>query len=127
MRGAHHAGQTRAVVHVHGDHQVEPEEREVVQVVLRQLFAAQVRVDGAQAAEAVLADARALEVGPLDAARVADDDGLDVALAVDERADLPARLVRKLGELARELGRDDLLRRDAARVELLDAPQLVRL
>jgi hypothetical protein len=86
-----------------------------------------VRVDGAQAAEATLADARALEVGPLDAARVADDDRLDVALAVDERADLAPRLVRELGELARELGRDDLLRRDAARVELLDAPKLVGL
>jgi hypothetical protein len=35
--------------------------------------------------------------------------------------------VRKLGELARELGRDDLLRRDAARVELLDASELVGL
>lgn len=85
------------------------------------------RVDGAQAAEATLADARAFEVGPLDAAGVADDDRLDVTLAVDERADLPPRLVRKLGELARELGRDDLLRRDAPRVELFDAPKLIRL
>ncbi|HEX7316047.1 MAG TPA: hypothetical protein VF297_19220 [Pyrinomonadaceae bacterium] len=84
-------------------------------------------MDGAQATEAPLADARALEVGPLDAARVADDDRLDVALAVDEGADLPPRLVREFGELARELGRDDLLRRDAARVELLDAPELVGL
>ncbi|MFL6254477.1 MAG: hypothetical protein ACJ74T_05620 [Pyrinomonadaceae bacterium] len=84
-------------------------------------------MDGAQAAKASLADARALEVGPLDAACVADDDRLDVALAVDERADLAPRLVRKLGELARELGRDDLLRRDAPRVEFFDAPQLVGL
>jgi hypothetical protein len=84
-------------------------------------------VDGAKAAEATLADARALEVGPLHSTRVADDDVLDVALAVYERADLPPRLVRKLGELPRELGRDDLLRRDAARVELLDASKLVRL
>ncbi len=127
VRAAHLAGQTRAVVHVDRDHQVEAQQREVVQVVLRQLFAAQVRVDGAQAAETPLADARALEVGPLDAARVADDDRLDVALAVDERADLAPRLVRKLGELARELGRNDLLRRDAARVKLLDAPELVGL
>ena len=50
-------------------------------------------MQGAQAAEAVGADARALQVGPLDAARVADDDGLDVALAVNECAELPARLV----------------------------------
>ena len=127
MRAAHLARQPRALVHVDGDHQVEPEQRQIVQVVLRQLLAAQVRVDGAQAAEAPLADARALEVGPLDAACVADDDRLDVALAVNERAYLAARLVRQLGELTRELGCDDLLRRDAARVELLDAPELVRL
>jgi hypothetical protein len=50
-------------------------------------------VDCAQAAEALGGDARALQVGPFDAARVADDDVLDVALAVDERADLSARLV----------------------------------
>ena len=50
-------------------------------------------MDGAQAAEALGGDARALQVGPLDAARVADDDVLDVALAVDERANLSARLV----------------------------------
>ena len=47
---------------------------------------------GAQAPEAVCADARALQVGPLDAARVADDDVLDVAFAVNERAYLPAGL-----------------------------------
>jgi hypothetical protein len=74
VSAAHLAGQARAVVHVHGDHQIEAQQSQVVQVVLRQLLAAQVRVDGAQAAEATLADARALEVGPLDAARVADDD-----------------------------------------------------
>jgi hypothetical protein len=84
-------------------------------------------VDGAQAPEATFADARALEVGPFDAARVADDDRLDVALAINERAYLSARLMRKLRELARELWRDDLLRRDAARVELLDATELVGL
>jgi uncharacterized ferredoxin-like protein len=84
-------------------------------------------MDSAQAAEASLADARALQVGPFDAPRVADDDRLDVALAVDERADLATRLMREFRELARELGRDDLLRRDATRVELFDATQLVGL
>ena len=127
MRGAYAARQPRALVNVHGDHQVETQEREVVQVVLRQLLAAKVRVHGAESSEAALADARALEVGPLDTARVAHDDVLYVTFAVDERAYLPPRLVRELGELPRELGRDYLLRRDAPRVELLDAPQLVRL
>jgi hypothetical protein len=83
-------------------------------------------VYGAQTAKTPLADARALQIGPLDAPRVADDDGLDVALAVYERAELAARLVRQFRELARELRGDDLLRRDAPRVELFDAPKLVR-
>src|SRR5206468_2617995 len=94
VRAADSAGQTRALVNFERDHQVETEEREIVQVVLRQLLAAQVRVDGAQAAEALRCDARALQVGPLDAARVADDDELDIAFTVNERADLPSRLVR---------------------------------
>jgi hypothetical protein len=82
-------------------------------------------VYGAQATEATLADARAFQVGPLDASRVADDDRFDIAFAVDERADLSACLVGELRELARELGRDNLLRRDAPRVEFFDAPELV--
>jgi hypothetical protein len=93
VRAAYFAGQTRALVNFERDHEVEAKERQVVQVVLRQLLAAQVRVDGAQAAETFGADARALQVGPLDAARVADDDRRDVTLAVDERADLATRLV----------------------------------
>jgi hypothetical protein len=52
---------------------------------------------------------------------------LDVALAINQRADLSPRLVREFGELAREFGRDDALRRNAPRVEFLDAAQLVGL
>lgn len=84
-------------------------------------------MDCAQAAESLGRDARALQVGPLDATRIADDDVLDVTLSVDERADLPARLEGEFRKLARELRRYDLLRRDAARVEFFDAPKLVRL
>ena len=92
-----------------------------------QLLAAQVRVDAAQAAEAVGRDALAAEVRQLDPLRVADRDVFDVAFAVNEDADLSAGLVREFGELARELGRDDPLRRNAPRVEFLDAAQLVGL
>ncbi|MCA1593811.1 MAG: hypothetical protein LC754_14410 [Acidobacteria bacterium] len=84
-------------------------------------------MDGAQPAKAVFADACTLQVRPLDAPRVADDDELDVAFAVNQRADLPARLVREFGYLAREFRRDDLLWRDAARVKLFDAAELVGL
>jgi hypothetical protein len=126
VRGAHLAGQPRPFVNVDGDHQIEPQEGKVVQVVLRQLFAAQVRVDAAQPAKAPLGDARAREVGPLNAARVADDDILDVAFAIYQRSDLAARLVREFRQLPRELRRDDLLGSDAAREKLLDAAELIR-
>jgi hypothetical protein len=84
-------------------------------------------VDAAQAPKAVGGDALATEVGQLDALRVADRDMLDVAFAIDEYADLPARLVREFRELPRKLRRDDPLRRNAPRVEFLDAAQLVGL
>jgi hypothetical protein len=127
VRRAHDAGQPGAGIDFDGSHQIEAEEREVVQIVLRQLLAAQVRVDAAKPAEAVGGDALAAEVGQLDLFRVADHDVLDVALAINQRADLPPGLVREFGELAREFGRDDPLRRNAPRVELLDAAQLVGL
>jgi hypothetical protein len=73
-------------------------------------------VDAAKPAEAVGCDALASEVGQLDLFRVADNDVLDVALAINQRADLSPRLVREFGELAREFGRDDALRRNAPRV-----------
>jgi hypothetical protein len=127
MRGAHDAGQTRAWLNVDGRHEIESQQGEIVQVVLRQLFAAQVRVDAAQATEAISRDALASEVWQLDAFGVADCDVFDVALAINEHADLSAGLVREFGELTRELRRDDSLRRNAPRVEFLDAAQLVGL
>jgi hypothetical protein len=127
MRGADDAGQSRARIHFDGSHEIESEEREIVQVVLRQLLAAQVRVDAAQPAKAIRRDALATEVWQLDPLGVADCDVLDVALAINEHTDLSSGLVREFGELAREFGRDDSLRRNAPRVEFLNAAQLVGL
>jgi hypothetical protein len=125
MRGAHEAGQTRARLDIYDRHQIETKQSQIGQVVLRQLFAAQVRVDAAQAAKTVCGDARAAQVGQFDALGIADDDRLDVALAINERADLPAGLKREFGNLAGKFRRHDLLRRDATRVEFFDAPELI--
>jgi hypothetical protein len=73
-------------------------------------------VDAAKPTKTIRGDALASEVGQLDLFRVADNDVLDVALAINQRADLSPRLVREFGELAREFGRDDALRRNAPRV-----------
>jgi hypothetical protein len=127
MRRAHHAWKSRARVHVKRDHQIEAQEREVSQIVLRQLFAAQMRMHAAQAAKTVCRDARAFQIRQLNSPRIADDDIFDVAFAVNQRADLSPRLKRKLRQLSRKLRRHNLVRRDAARVELFDAAQLIRL
>jgi hypothetical protein len=48
-----------------------------------------------------------------------------VALAVDQHTDLAARLVREFCQLARKFLRHNLVRRDAPRIEFLNAAQLV--
>jgi hypothetical protein len=69
--------------------------------------------------EASLRSAKSADVGEHQPSRVADDDVVDLTRAVDERADLPPRLMRRLGERCRELGRRELRQRDAAPVDAL--------
>src|SRR6266550_7354327 len=83
------------------------------------------RMHATQAAKPISRNPHAFEIGQLDLARIADNHKLDVALAIDKHADLPARLVGKLANLASKFGRYDLVRRNAALVEFLDPPQLV--
>jgi hypothetical protein len=83
------------------------------------------RVDAAQAAEASGAAAHALEVRQLDLVRVADRHVLDAAVAVDERADLTAGLVRDLAERARKLLRNQAIARQTPLVQIAQTPDLV--
>ena len=96
----------RAAGGVDGDRgdRVEPQQREVGEVVARERLAAQVRVDEPQAAEAARAAAHAAEVGQDDLRRVADDHVLDRAAAIDQHADLAVQLRRLRRELRGELG-----------------------
>jgi hypothetical protein len=50
---------------------------------------------------------------------------LNVALAVDESADLPSCFVGQFAKLAGKLRSDDLIGRYAPSVQLFDAPQLI--
>ncbi|HVS20572.1 MAG TPA: hypothetical protein VHD88_01925, partial [Pyrinomonadaceae bacterium] len=49
----------------------------------------------------------------------------DVALSIDQRADLTPDFMRQLAKLAGKFCGDDLVRRNATLVELFNAPQLV--
>jgi hypothetical protein len=75
-----------------------------------------------QAAKTVGGYARAAEIGHLDLLGGPDHYVFDLSLAVDQNADLPACLMRKLGHLARQLRRDYLLGGNPAGAESLDPP-----
>ena len=108
-------------------HQVEPEQGQVGQVILGQLLTRKVSMQAAKSPESAFSDTHALEVRKDNAASISDDDMFDVAFSVYKHAHLPVDLVRQFGELPRELLSDDLPRRDASLVELVEALNLIRL
>jgi hypothetical protein len=61
-----------------------------------------------QTAEAPLRRAEAADVGEEELPRVADDHVLDLTAPMNERADLPPRLPRRIAERLRQLARRDL-------------------
>jgi hypothetical protein len=78
-----------------------------------------------QAAKPISGNAHPFEVGQLDLARIAHNHKLNITLAIDEHADLPASFVGKFANLTSKFRRHDLVWRNAALVEFLDPPQLV--
>jgi hypothetical protein len=52
---------------------------------------------------------------------------LDIAIAVDQRADLTVYFARQFGQMAGEFLSDDLARRDATLVEFFQSLNLARL
>jgi biotin operon repressor len=80
----------------HRGYQIEPQQRQVCQIILRQVLAAQMSMHETQAAEATLRYAHTLKVGQLDPMIVADHDIFDMALAIDQHTDLSACFVRQL-------------------------------
>ena len=125
-RGVRAAGQPLLVG---GDahHRVEPELREVGEVVRREAFVREVRVDAAHAAQAAAAGAHAPPVRQLDAAVVADHHVRHRARAVDQHADLAADLARELGEPPGEVVGQEAIGRKAALREALELLDVVSL
>lgn len=83
------------------------------------------RVHTTESAESSGSDADALKIRKLDTPVVAHHDVLNVALAINERANLSACFVRQLAELASKFRSDDLVWGYAPSVQLFDAPQLI--
>jgi hypothetical protein len=73
-------------------------------------------VHQAEATEAHLPRTGAPDVGELQLVSISDDDPFDLALPVEEHADLPVRLQRELRQVPGQLGADDLVRGDPTAV-----------
>ena len=83
------------------------------------------RVNAPEAAKSVFRHTCPAEIRQFDLLRRADHDVLDLPLAVEQDADLPPCLVRKLGHLPGKLRRHDLILSHTPGAELLDTPKLI--
>ena len=127
MSNANQSGESVTFVNVDRRHQIESQQRQVGEVILRQLFTAKMCVDEAQAAKATFGYANAFKVWEFNAAVVANGDILNVTLPINQRTYLAARLVRQFTELASKLGAYDLIRLNSARIKLFNTAKLIRL
>jgi hypothetical protein len=109
-----------------GRDQIEPQARQIDEVVARQGLAEQMGMHQPQRAEATFGGAQAADVRQHHRGGVADDDAIDVAGAVNERAHLAPRLTRRLGQRTHELGRDDAIVRHPATVNPLERADRAR-
>ena len=107
----------------HGD-QVEPQQRQVVQVVGRERLAPQVGVNQAQPPESPGTAAQPPDVGNLELARVADNHLADRAGTGQQHAHLAADLARESAQVASQFGRNHLVGADLPPVGTLKSAAL---
>ena len=125
MRGVNQTRKAVVGVDVDGNHQVQTQQCEVREVVLRQAFAAKMCMHATQTAESIYSDADALEVWQFNAAVVSDHHVFNVATAIYERADLAPGVVRHLRKLSGKLRAHDLMRGDTSGVKLFQPANLI--
>ena len=115
------------VVDADRDHGVEAEQEQVRLVVPGQTFAREVCVDATQTAQPATTGTQTTPIGQLDRVGGAHHHVLHVAAPVDQHADLPPGVPTDLGQLPRELLRQQGVGGDAAPEEALEPANLVRL
>jgi hypothetical protein len=119
------ARQAVFAIDLNNGHQIEPQQSEVGEIILRKSFAGEVSVNAAKAAKTVGRNARPAKIRHLDLLCGADHYVFDLTFAVEEHADLTARFVTQLGHLPRQFGRNDFVRRDTTRGKLFDTAKLI--
>ncbi len=108
-------------------HEIQPQQRQVDQVVPGQRLVAQVGVHQTKPAEAPAPRAQTADLRQVDARGIPHEDVLDLAAPVDQDADLPLDLARDRAEIRRQLGRSHLRRFHAPAVNALQRMLLARL
>ena len=110
-----------------GGDEVEPQERQVGEVVVRERLPPEMDMDEAQAPECLAAEGKIGELRDEEAPLVADDDVLHGAGAADQNPHLTAGLLGEFGHPPGQLVADDLLHRHAAAVEPFQPVELALL
>jgi hypothetical protein len=126
MRSMDESGESRIRIHVNRGHQIQTQESKIGQVILCKLLAAKMRVNTSQTAETAGRNADSLEIRKLDSTIVTNHHVLNVSLTINEHSDLAASLVRQFSELASKFWSNDLIWRNAARIEFFYTAKLVR-
>jgi ABC-type molybdenum transport system ATPase subunit/photorepair protein PhrA len=88
VRRANKARKTIGGIHIDSHHQIEPQERQVSEVILSQTFAAEMSMHTTKTAKAIHRYTNAFEVGKFKAPVITDHYVFHVAAAIDESADL---------------------------------------
>ena len=102
-------------------YQVETEESEVRQVVLRQRLVLEVRVQTPDAAKFLSPELERVEIGNDDLPVGPDDHGADGPAPIDEQADLARDLAGDFGQGAGQFRGDESGRRELPPVEALES------
>ena len=120
-------GRAAVGLHANGRHEIQPQQREIDEIVAGQRLVAQVGMDEAQAAEPASARSDAADLGQVDARGIAHEDVLDFAAPADEEPDLALELARQAAQERGQLGGSDLGRTQAPPVYALESVLLAGL
>jgi hypothetical protein len=126
MRSMDESGKPSIRIYVNRGHQIQTQESKIGEVILCKLLAAEMRVNTSQTAETTGRNADSLEIRKLDSAIVTNHHVLNVSLTINEHSDLAASLVRQFSELTSKFWSNDLVWRNAARIEFFYTTKLVR-
>jgi hypothetical protein len=93
MRGPNDAGKPGLRIDINGCHQIQTQQRQVRQIVLCEMLTTEMGMNTAQPAKAPSSYTHPLKVWKFNATVVADHYVLNVSLAINEYANLSARLM----------------------------------